>query len=277
MAAPEAGRLQQLFSGPVAENPGRWSQLWDAGDFLPFDRGLPNPALEDTLTRREKLLGTATRYADESKRTTRKTALVPGCGRGYDVLLLASFGYDSYGLEISETAVQRCKEEYEKNGYKYPVKDGGVGAGRVVFIHGDFFDATTWKGDVESLRFPTKFDLIYDYTFLCALHPSMRPAWSKQMKSLLTTRGRLICLEFPSYKSLSAPGPPWALRPEVYLEHLGHPGQSIPYKESGEIEVDVSGPPEEGSLQRLAHWQPQRTHEIGKGTDWVSIWCSLSS
>ncbi|MCJ1386355.1 hypothetical protein MMC17_009481 [Xylographa soralifera] len=164
MAAAEPGRLQQLFSGPVAENQGRWSQLWDAGDFLPFDRGFPNPALEDTLSQRENVLGTAIQYANGSKHTTRKTALVPGCGRGYDVLLLASFGYDAYGLEISETAVQRCKEEYEKNGHKYPVKDKGVRVGRVVFIHGDFFDSTTWKGDVESLGSLKEFDLIYDYT-----------------------------------------------------------------------------------------------------------------
>ncbi|MCJ1287225.1 hypothetical protein MMC26_006573 [Xylographa opegraphella] len=177
MAAPEAGRLQQLFSGPVADNQGRWSQLWDAGDFLPFDRGFPNPALEDSLIQREKFLGTATQYADGSKHTTRKTALVPGCGRGYDVLLLASFGYDSYGLEISETAVQRCKEESVKNGHKYPVKDEGVGAGRVVFIHGDFFDSTTWKGDVDSLGSERKFDLIYDYTVRSPPGDSLMPGY----------------------------------------------------------------------------------------------------
>jgi len=274
MAAEEVGRLQQFFSGPVAENQGRWSKLWDAGDFLPFDRGFANPALEDTLTQRSTLLGTAAQYADGSKPATRKRALVPGCGRGYDVLLLASFGYDAYGLEISETAVQKCKEYYEKNGQKYPEKDEELGIGQVVFIHGDFFDSTTWKGDVESLGSPKEFDLIYDYTFLCALHPSMRPAWSKQMKSLLTAKGRLICLEFPTYKPLSAPGPPWALRPEIYLEHLGHPGKDIPYEESGQIKVDALGPPEKDSLQRLARWQPERTHEVGKGTDWVSIWCS---
>ncbi|MCJ1393400.1 hypothetical protein MMC18_006274 [Xylographa bjoerkii] len=274
MTAADVGGLPQFFSGPVAETQGRWSKLWDAGDFLPFDRGCANPALEDTLIQRETLLGTAAQYADGSKSATRKRALVPGCGRGYDVLLLASFGYDSYGLEISKTAVQRCKEEYEKNGHKYPEKDEEVGVGNVTFVHGDFFESATWEGDVESLGSPKRFDLIYDYTFLCALHPSLRPAWSKQMKNLLTTKGRLICLEFPTYKSLSAPGPPWALRPEIYLEHLAHPGIDIPYDQEGRIKINVSGPPGKGSFQRLAHWQPERTHEIGKGTDWVSIWRS---
>ena len=157
-------RLPQIFSGPPTEASGRWSKLWDAGDFLPFDRGFPNPALEDTLAQRQNLLGTATQYVDGSKTATRKRALVPGCGRGYDVLLLASFGYDAYGLEISETAVQRCKEEYEKNGHKYPVRDEKIRAGKVVFVHGDFFDSTTWQGSVQSLGSQKTFDLIYDYT-----------------------------------------------------------------------------------------------------------------
>ena len=45
----------------------------------------------------------------------RRKALVPGCGRGVDVLLLASFGYDAYGLECSATAVDACKKEEKEN------------------------------------------------------------------------------------------------------------------------------------------------------------------
>ncbi|KAA6414026.1 MAG: thiol methyltransferase [Lasallia pustulata] len=66
----------------------------------------------------------------------------------------------------------------------------------------------------------------------------------------------LICLEFPTYKDPSLGGPPFGLSPAVYVEHLSHPGEELP----------------PGGLERVAHWQPERTHEIGKGTDWVSVW-----
>ena len=118
---------------------------------------MPNPALEDTLTDRKSLLGLPL-VEDASGRRRRKRALVPGCGRGYDVLLLASFGYDSLGLEVSKTAVERGYGEQETNGHKYPPKGGDNGTGSVTFTVGDFF-ATDWN-----LAEDAKFDVIYDYT-----------------------------------------------------------------------------------------------------------------
>lgn len=108
--------------------------------------------------------------------------------------------------------------------------------------------------------------------FLSALPRSMRPAWAKQMRSLLSPNGHLICVEFPTYKDPASGGPPWALPPDVYVAHLGHPGEDIPYDESGKVKIDESKPVSSGGFTRAAHWQPERTHEVGKGTDWVSIW-----
>ena len=157
-------KLRQLFAGSDADVPNRWAQLWDAGDFLPFDRGCPNPAFEDALDKCKDLIGTALTDAQGRKLERRKRALVPGCGRGYDVLMLASRGYEAYGLDISETAVQRCREEKGKNGHKYVVRDEGVGLGMASFMSGDFFDAANWKGEGMEKGFSEKFDLIYDYT-----------------------------------------------------------------------------------------------------------------
>ena len=285
-------RLRELFTGPDADVPNRWVQLWDAGDFLPFDRGCPNPAFEDGLDKCKDLIGTATADAQGRKLGRRKQALVPGCGRGYDVLMLASRGYDAYGLDISETAVRKCREEQEKNGHKYMVRDEKVGVGKATFISGDFFNSGSWKG-ADGVQGPLEgFDLIYDYTvwhwrslrqgnskqhrlshsskFLSALPPSMRPAWSKQMRNLVNFTGSLICIEFPTYKEPGS-GPPWALPPEVYVGHLEHPGEQIPYDQDGRIVIEQR-PTSTGGFTRIAHWQPERTHEIGKGTDWVSVW-----
>lgn len=155
----ERARLKAHFSVPVSSHPDRWSKLWDAGDFLPWDRGLPNPALVDTLTQRQHLLGTC--FVDEGiERKQRKQALVPGCGRGYDVLLLASLGYNAYGLEISDAAINKCLAEQKTNAHKYPVHGQVGGGGTAKFIKGDFF-SDEWLGALEEKK---TFDLIYDYT-----------------------------------------------------------------------------------------------------------------
>jgi hypothetical protein len=100
----------------------------------------------------------------------------------------------------------------------------------------------------------------------------MRPAWAKRMVELLAPSGHLICVEFPTYKDPKSGGPPWALPPEVYVAHLAHPGEEIPYDEAGKVVFGESKAGAKGGLVRVAHWEPERTHEVGKGTDWVSIW-----
>jgi SAM-dependent methyltransferase len=155
----DRAKLLAHFAGDTSNHTERWSTLWDKGDFLPFDRGLPNPALEDMLKDQREMLGSCFRDDCHGERR-RKKALVPGCGRGYDVLLLASFGYDAYGLEVSETAVKRCVEEQKANGHKYPPREGSAGGGRICFLHGDFF-SDDWIKGVEGRGV---FDIIYDYT-----------------------------------------------------------------------------------------------------------------
>lgn len=152
-------RLLAHFSGDTAAHSDRWSELWDKGDFLPWDRGTPNPAVEDVLAHRQDLIGDCF-VRDGQGGQRRKKALVPGCGRGYDVMLLASFGYDVYGLEVSESAMRMCMREQDTNGHKYPVRDVTVGAGKVTFLAGDFF-GDAWLSDVDG---GPVFDFIYDYT-----------------------------------------------------------------------------------------------------------------
>ncbi|KAI4195039.1 MAG: hypothetical protein LQ348_002528 [Seirophora lacunosa] len=264
----DRARLKAHFNVATTSHPDRWAKLWDAGNFLPWDRGTPNPALVDLLDQRKDLIGDC--FVEDAGKRRRKRALVPGCGKGYDVLLLASYGYDAYGLEVSEKAVERCVEERTANGDKYPVRREDAGMGQSIFLHGDFFDGG-WSKDVVD---GGTFELIYDYTFFCALNPAMRPAWALRMSQLLSRNppGHLICLEFPTYKDPSTGGPPFGLTPQTYVEHLSQPGKEIPYDESGYVKTGSPSQSSPQSLERLDHWQPERTHEIGKGTDWISVW-----
>ncbi|CZT45249.1 related to thiol methyltransferase [Rhynchosporium secalis] len=255
-----------------AEHGSKWNDLWTEG-FLPWDKGFPNPALSDVLSQRQDLLPPC---ISSSQQKHRKRALVPGCGKGYDVLLLSAFGYDAYGLEISSKALEEAKKvEKDMAGKDVYATREGVERGKIEWVAGDFFDKKGVLGE-------EKFDLIYDYTFLSALPPVMRPAWSKRFVDLLAPEGRIVCVEFPTYRPPSTGGPPWALPPKVYLAHLARPGEELPYAEDGELQDSKLGESSKNGLVRVAHFQPERTHQIGydaegRVTDWVSVWMHSSN
>jgi methyl halide transferase len=123
----------------------------------------------------------------------RKKALVPGCGKGYDVLLLSSYGYDAYGLEGSQAAVKTAELWQKDHEGEYTTKDGKVGMGGVKFVFGDFFkDGWTNDMGVET------FDLIYDYTVRISTFPF------QNLSPGLTSPS-----SYPRYHPLLAhPGPP---------------------------------------------------------------------
>lgn len=82
----------------------------------------------------------------------------------------------------------------------------------------------------------------------------------------------LVCLEFPTYKNPAEGGPPWAAPPEVYEALLAQPGEEVKYDAEGKVVPREGEGENEKGLEKVAHWKPERTHEIGKGTDWVSVW-----
>jgi len=61
------------------------------------------------------------------------------------------------------------------------------------------------------------------------------------------------------------------------MEHLSYPGEDIPYDAKGRIRSDPLRLPSDKGLERVAHWQPERTHDVGKDEngeirDRISIW-----
>lgn len=79
-----------------------WEALWQKGDFLPWDRMVSSPALSDTLNNHSHVIGTSKLVLPDGS-TRRKRALVPGCGRGVDVMLLQAYGYDVIGTTDAAT------------------------------------------------------------------------------------------------------------------------------------------------------------------------------
>lgn len=155
-------RLGKLFSVPFEQHGSCWDVLWQQQD-LPFDRGAPNPALADTVLKRRDLVGKPVTVDDDGGKRPR-CALVPGCGRGYDVLLLASLGYEAYGLEVSPEAIKACEVFAADNFTEYcktSASELDNGYGSYKFILGNFFN-NDWEQHLSGGH--PGFDLIYDYT-----------------------------------------------------------------------------------------------------------------
>ncbi|KAL6230519.1 hypothetical protein BDW75DRAFT_222541 [Aspergillus navahoensis] len=247
----------------IGDHAAGWSNLWDTDSSDLWDRGKPSPALIDLIEQRRDL------FHPDKGDGKRKRALVPGCGRGYDAVMLALHGFDVYGLDVSEKGVISAREYAETElakpqAYNFgsacrPAEQTGQEKGQVTFIQGDFFKSD-WEVGIQ-------FDLIYDYTFLCALHPSMRPSWASRMADLLSTTGMLVCLEFPLYKDPTLPGPPWGLN-GVYWNLLVEGGTGI-VSENGDSVGDGRG---EGRFHRLLHTKPARSYENGRGTDMLGVY-----
>ena len=170
-----------------------WEQRWVDGN-TPWDFGAAHPFL----------------VHKSSSFPLTGGALVPGCGSGYDVLALARGGAERtvIGLDLSEVAIKRA----------VALRDGwGVSAERARFVAADFFE---YDGDGG------RFELVYDYTFFCALPPAWRERWAAKMAQLVSPGGRLFTLMFPVYGSGdgSEGGPPFSVSPEAYatvLEPVG--------------------------------------------------------
>lgn len=113
----------------------------------------------EVLRERTDVIGKALVEVDGQPQ--RKTALVPGCGRGVDVCLLESFGYDCVGLEYSSKAVGACEKYAKEHGSTYSVQDEKIGKGSKVFVQGDFYKEDWLEKTGLGVR---QFDLIYDYT-----------------------------------------------------------------------------------------------------------------
>ncbi|KAJ5927617.1 thiol methyltransferase [Penicillium verrucosum] len=265
---PGSSRITDHFSERALQDHGSgWSALWDTKDNVLWDRGKPSPALIDLIEQRKDLFQPLTANG------RRKKVLVPGCGQGYDVVMLALHGFDVYGLDISKTGISAA-QGYAYNELQKPQeynfgeqKSGPTAQGSTTFIKGDFFKSDWEQTALEGGE--VQFDIIYDYTFLCALHPDMRQQWSKRMSELLRSDGYLVCLEFPLYKDPTLPGPPWGLQ-GVHWDLLARGGDGI-----ANIHIAPEIAHEDqlmGQFKRVLHTKPARTYESGIGTDMLSIY-----
>lgn len=106
--------------------------------------------------------------------------LVPGAGRSAEPASMLEAGFDVVTLDLADTAVA--------------AQAARLGPARALQA-----DVTTWSPDQP-------FDAIYDQTCLCALPPSLWPAYEAQLRRWLLPAGRLFVLFMQTTRE---PGPPF--------------------------------------------------------------------
>lgn len=117
---------------------------------------------------------------------------------------MAKRGATATGLDIASSAIKAAEE------YRDGAQLGEV-ASRALYRCEDFFTTEAPQGG---------YDVVYDYTFLCALPPELREDWAKTMARIVRPGGELITLIFPVGKDPKAGGPPFGVTPDIYRELL---------------------------------------------------------
>ncbi len=118
--------------------------------------------------------------------------LLPGCGNGYEALLMAELGFKNLTiLDIAPLAVEQLQNSLRN----YPT---------VRILCEDFF------------AHQDQYDLILEQTSLCALPPSMREQYVQKMSELLKPEGKLVGVLFAS--EFDKAGPPFGGTTDEYLQ-----------------------------------------------------------
>jgi SAM-dependent methyltransferase len=117
---------------------------------------------------------------------------IPGCGTGPEIAAFLAAGCTVTAIDFSPTAVDQARRKPENKG--------------AVILKEDFFDLDPRLGG---------FDLVYERTFLCALHPSRWPQYISIIHSILAPQGSLVGYFF--YGNDNEP-PPYSLKEEQARE-----------------------------------------------------------
>ena len=112
-----------------------------------------------------------------------KSILIPGCGNAYEAEYLAQQGFTNITLiDIAPALVASLQPKLQH----YP---------QIKILQGDFFEHNG------------RYDIIFEQTFFCALHPSLRQQYVIKMQQLLNDNGKLVGVLFNTV--FEKEGPPF--------------------------------------------------------------------
>lgn len=123
--------------------------------------------------------------------------LVPGCGRGHEVVFLAENGFEVTAIDFSKGAVTYLEKALQERGL----------SGRV--LHQDFFGLDDSHDGI--------YDLVLEQTFFCAIAPRQRRDYVLNVARMLRPGGMLVGLFYNTDKE---GGPPYNTTREDIETHF---------------------------------------------------------
>jgi methyl halide transferase len=168
-----------------------WSDAYDSGHDG-WDMGSPTPVFAALLQRLGTRLGTLGLEAEEAASITTPAeprVLMPCCGRGHDALLFASHGYRVTAVDFATPALEHLREESTR---------------RLLHLEARAEDMFLLDASNDAA-----YDLLLEYTCICAIDPSRRRAFVDLAARVLRPGGHLVTLLFPVDNRPG--GPPFAV------------------------------------------------------------------
>ena len=223
-AAHPADPAADAPEGGVPEGDHSSADFW-SGRYVehntPWDLGVPSPALEWALARG---------LLQELGVGEEDVVLVPGCGRGHDLLPFLRRGLPTVGIDFAPPAVAEAREVLRQNGY-----DGDVLC-RDLFGLGPEHDG--------------RYRLILDHTCTCALPRYLRDRYAASMARWLQPGGHLVHLTFPADPDRDpTEGPPFRMLREDCEAIFG------PHLDPVDSRIPGASHPRRWQLERIDIWR----------------------
>ena len=195
--------------------PGFWDERYASGETPWVARAVP-AALHSFLLRTQP----------------RGKVLIPGCGTDHQVIrVFAAAGFDVTAIDFSAVAVAKTRDAL--NDLKSTV------------LLADFFE----------YDFATKFDFVFERTFLCALPTTRWKEYANRLAQLLRPGGKLIGVFF---YGVEPEPPPHPLNDEQALNLFGKSFRLIRSEEISDSVAMFSG------MERWQEWQLRTDAKLRK-------------
>ena len=133
----------------------------------------------------------------ESKTIFPGKTLVPGCGRGHEVIFFAENGFEVTAVDFSLGAINHLKSTVQERKLKCEI------------LHMSFFE-------IDAVHNGT-FDVVIEQTFFCAISPEQRTSYVSTVARALKQGGMLAGL---FYHTEEEGGPPFNTTREDIVKHF---------------------------------------------------------
>ena len=187
--------------------PKDWNAAYEKDD-MPWDKGVAAPPLRAFLATHQ-ITG---------------RVLVPGCGLGHDVRLLAEQGASVVGMDIAPGAVRKAQAI--------------AAVGGASFEAADFLDLPS--------EYNQQFDVVVEHTCLCALDRKERGAYVRSVRQVLKSGGTYLAVFYRVVADYDGSRPPHPISAEEIEALFGEafemierfiPEVSYPSRPTGSEEV----------------------------------------